>query len=191
MPISDFDRQLLSPILRREGGWVFTDDPDDLGGACYGGCTLRTFNDWRKRSAGVEAIAEHEFRRRALAGEEGLRDQIMQCYTERFIRPFDWISPVALRAAVIDAAVNCGNLNATRFLQGAANTDRDGIIGPITKQMVTRAVKRPNGVLTVALRLTQARIEHYCLLCERRPSQVKFLKGWCRRAAEVLEEAAG
>ena len=65
---------------------------------------------------------------------------------------------------------------------------RDGIVGPATKRMTTRALNRPNGLTLTATKFTRARLEHYGMLVQRRPSQSQFIRGWCRRAMEVLEE---
>ena len=187
MPLSDLEQQIFMPIFRREGGWVYTDDPDDPGGQTYGGCTIRTLNDWRATTE-RRALFPDTFKRLAEAGDAGLKADIRECYADRFIRPWTWVASIPLREVVTDAAVNCGNRNATKFLQEAVGSARDGVAGPNTKRMTTRALNRPNGLPLVACKLTRARIDHYARLTQRRPEQSKFIVGWCRRAMDVLED---
>ena len=148
MPLTDLEQQLFMPLLRREGGWVYTDDPDDPGGQTYGGCTRSTLNDWRA-GFGVAPLSDADFRHLAETGSEDLKRDVRECYADRFIRPWAWIASVPLREVVIDAAVNCGNRNATLFLQEAVGSSRDGVVGPNTKAMTT---KRPEPLERAAAR---------------------------------------
>ena len=187
MPLSDLEQQIFMPLLRREGGWTYIDDPDDPGGQTYGGCTRTTLNDWRA-GLGVAPLSDADFRHLAETGSEGLKRDVRECYADRFIRQWSWVSSIPLREVVVDCAVNCGNLNATKFLQEAVGSARDGIVGPNTKAMTTRALNRQNGLPLAACKFTRARLEHYARLVQRRPELSKFLVGWCRRAMDVLEE---
>ena len=185
--LSAIEQQVFIPIHRREGGWVYSDRPSDPGGPTFGGCTLTTFNEWRRAERGQGPLSRDEFHRLAAAGDADLKDAIREVYAVRFIRPWAWLSPIALRELVTDAAVNCGNLNAAKFLQAAVGAERDGIAGANTKRMTTRAVKRPNGLPLVACRFTRARLEHYARLASRRPELSEFLVGWSDRAMDCLE----
>ena len=188
MPLTALEQQLFMPLLRREGGWVYTDDPDDAGGPTFGGCTIVTLNEWRQDARSQGPLSRDEFHRLAAAGDPDLKAAVREVYADRFIRPWAWVASVPLREVVIDAAVNCGNRNATLFLQAAVGSARDGVVGPNTKAMTTRTLNRPNGLPLAALKFTRARLEHYARLVQRRPSQSKFIVGWCRRAMEVMEE---
>ena len=190
MPLSEIEQQILAPILKREGGDVYTDTPGDAGGQTYMGCTRTTLNDWRVGN-GDSPLTPTDFRRLAETGNEALKRGVRECYADRFIRPWAWIASVPLREAVVDCAVNCGNLNAAKCLQEAVGSARDGKVGPNTKAMTTRALARPNGLPLTACRFTRARLEHYARLVQRRPSQSQFIVGWCRRACDVLEEVIG
>ena len=62
MPLSDLEQQIFMPILKREGGWVYTNNPADAGGQTYGGCTLTTLNDWRAGGAVAGGSDAHGLR---------------------------------------------------------------------------------------------------------------------------------
>ena len=187
MELSQADQQLLEGIISREGGWTVTDAEYDRGGLSYGGMTLRTLNNWL-RAQKRDAIDPVDFRVHAKCADERLQADVLTCYTETFIRPFDWISPVVLRGLVIDAAVTSGVTNAVRILQRAVGTAADGVAGPNTGA-ATRAAAQ-HGLNRLLVRITRERVEFFIRITQGDPTQLKWLAGWCRRAFDLLDEGA-
>ena len=163
--------EIIDGILRREGGFV--DHPADKGGATNWGITQATLAEWFGRPATVDdvkSLTEHEAR---------------EIYREQYIvRPgFLGIENEAVRALVIDCAVNHGVKRAVMLLQNAARVSPDGILGPKTREAVNRMTA------SVAYRrLCAQRVRLYGEIITSKPSQAVFARGWCNRVAEFIEE---
>lgn len=93
-------------------------------------------------------------------------------------------SPIAI--ALFDSCVNCGPV-ARKWLQKAINGDNhfvevDGLIG--IKTMLAAQAQPP---YRLAGRLIGYRIQHYADLIKTYPEQVKFIRGWNKRAGYLLQ----
>jgi len=155
-----FDR-----LLGHEGG--YSNNPADPGGETMWGITI--------------AVA----RRHGYTGP--MRD--MPRETAKAIYRADYWNlargdelPAAVAFQVFDASVNHGVNRAIKWLQAAAGTIPDGIIGPQT-------LAACNGMepKTLALLFNSARLLFYTDL----PTWATFGKGWTRRVAGNLKYAAG
>jgi lysozyme family protein len=95
-------------------------------------------------------------------------------YEQRYIQDpgFNKL-PEHLQDSVIDHGVNAGPRAAVRILQRAAGVQEDGILGPKTLA-AARGVSRAQ--------YTEARVEYYEAVVERRPETSKYLNGWISRA---------
>lgn len=161
---------IIDQVIRREGGFVH--DPADRGGATTYGITQRTLEQFRKRPVTVEDVMNLT------------ESEARQIYREEYIvRPgFMQIQSDAVRALVVDCAVNHGVKRAVLLLQEAAHVFMDGILGPQTLQAANR-------MTPVALyrRMCAARVRLYGHIISRDHSQAKFAAGWLNRAAEFIE----
>lgn len=157
----DFDAA-FSRLLGHEGG--YSDHADDPGGKTRYGVT--------------EAVARAE-------GYQGpMRELPLELAREIYRRRY-WIPvraeqlPDSVRFDLFDAAVNSGPGQAVKWLQRAAGTDPDGIVGPIT---IAAVEVDPEGVRR---RFNGLRLRFYADL----PTWPTFGRGWARRvAANLLEE---
>lgn len=162
--------QILSDILRREGGFV--DHPADRGGPTNKGITLATLTQYLGRPATLEDL-------KALTDVDA-----EHVYRVLFVYHFEGVKDDALRSLLVDSAVNHGAGRATMWLQEALGVRPDGQIGPISKaalgaldqeayQKVYRAVLRRRAIF-------------YGQIVKRDPSQAAFIEGWMRRLAEFI-----
>jgi lysozyme family protein len=165
---------LLDDILRREGGFV--DHPADRGGPTNFGITQATLAVWRERAVSAEEV-------RTLSADEA-----RAIYRELYLRGpgFDRIECDALRALLLDCAVNHGTGRAARWLQQAAGVTVDGRVGPVT----LAAVNRQDGAQLYRAVLAE-RCRFYGRLITRDPSQAVFAAGWASRVAEFIEATPG
>lgn len=162
--------EIIEDILRREGGFV--DHAADRGGPTNFGITQATLAEWRGRPASIDDV-------KSLTSNEA-----REIYREQYIvRPgFLGIENEAIRALVIDSAVNHGIKPAVKLLQNAARVFPDGIFGPNTKDAVNRMTSS-----VLYRRLCAARVRLYGDIITGRPSQAVFAKGWANRVAEFIE----
>lgn len=160
--------ELIDDILTREGGYV--NHPADRGGPTNFGITQATLSRWRGHTVSAASV-------QALTIEEA-RDILSTEYLEQ---PGFLHLPEPLRAQVVDFAVTSGQAQAVKNLQGLVGTERDGILGPVTRGAVSA-----HDPYTLAVRYWQERIRFYAQLAARpakalRPSQQPFLNGWLNR----------
>lgn len=159
------ERQIFNMALRKllymEGDKFV---PEDAGrGASKFGITQASYP-----SVDIEGLSAKE------AGEIYLRDWWMRYGYNRM--------PMHIGEIVFWAAVNVGNIQATKFLQRALlsvgrELEDDGIVGPITMD----AVRGSNiQQILVGYRCEQAGF--YRLLAAVDPGRAKYLKGWLVRA---------
>ena len=165
MPTSKFD-SIISDILVKEGGSKVTDDPSDKGGLTQFGLT--------KRDNPVEwadgKVTEEEARAR---------------YMSRYVEGpgFDKIpdSHAKLRSQLIDYGVNSGPAVAIQKVQALVGAEVDGVLGQETLAAISAA-----DPLKLNNQLAVARLEMLCKICQKNPSQLKFLVGWVRRASGFI-----
>lgn len=156
---------ILAGILLREGS-TFTDDPIDAGGPTRYGITQATLSAWRGRQVPAWEVA-------ALT-----RDEALEIYRSRYVRPFQWIADDDLLELVVDCGVNHGVSRAIRWLQAAAGVDPDGVVGPRTRAAV--AAQKPRRLYVMVLAM---RARFYGRLITDKPSQARFAAGWMNRLA--------
>ena len=151
----------IDRILSHEGGYV--NDVRDPGGETKFGIA--------KRSYPMVDIA-------ALT-----REQAIAIYERDFWRPVVAVctDDGALAFQLLDAAVNHGMGNATRFLQRAVGVADDGHVGPMTIAAVQRMPAADVHLLFMAERFEfWAKLQRFDV----------FGRGWVRRGAENLRYLA-
>lgn len=152
--------QFIERLLSHEGGYV--NHPSDPGGETQWGISKRSYPNLNirtlKRGAAIE-IYRKDFWERSRA---------------------DDLSP-DVGFQLLDAAVNSGIGQATRWLQKAAGVADDGVIGPVTLAALQCA-----DPADLVLRFNAERLE----FMTRLSTWDKFGKGWARRIAGNLRLAA-
>jgi lysozyme family protein len=151
-------------IQKEEGGYV--NDPSDSGGATMAGVTQETYDLYRKSvslpSQAVKLITKKE---RQEIFEGIWRD----CKAS--------LLPAGVSLLHFDFAVNAGNTRAAITLQRALRVHDDGIIGPRT----LKALSNTQDIEGLIIEYAELRRVFYRGLAERRPKDLKFLKGWLLR----------
>lgn len=154
-----FDR-----LLGHEGG--YSNDPADPGGETMWGVTVAV-----ARANGYTGLMR-----------DLPRDTAKAIYQARYWTPVKGDNlPAAVAFQVFDAAVNHGVKQAVKWLQAAAGTTPDGIIGPQTLAAIGRTEPATLGLL-----FNSARLMFYTGL----PTWQSFGKGWTRRVAGNLRYGA-
>jgi len=193
------DGQIIDEIIRREGS-AFTDHPADRGGPTKYGITLATLRAFHKKRQwkGIPTVADlqrlTETRARAI-------------YLEEYVDGpgYDQIENDALRALVVDSAVQHGQDNATVFVQKALTMrgwkiDVDGNFGPKTLQALKSDVSIAS-VRPVYAHILAMRCVFYGQLITRDPVRAEAAKagyrlqaenahGWANRLGEFIAETA-
>ncbi|MDA8217271.1 MAG: hypothetical protein M0Z94_06595 [Dehalococcoidales bacterium] len=178
---------IISDVIRREGGAKFTNIEGDRGGATKYGITTPTLSAWLCYPCGAQEVASLT---------EGVARAI---YAGRFIRfagtqaspighpGFDQITDMSLRALLVDWGATSGEVPPTKALQRAlqfAPSAVDGVIGPVT----AGAANAGNADALYASVLAQ-RVAFYQKVATGNPSQEKFLAGWLDRCDEFSIKA--
>lgn len=164
--------EIITDILVAEGWDKYTDHPADKGGPTKWGITLGAWADYLDQpvsSFNIQAITEAQAR---------------TFYREKYILEPNFISIPSdfLTACVVDAAVNHGVKRATKWLQRAAGTKQDGILGPATIQALYS-----QRFDALALKFISIRVKFYGAIVSSNHSQAVFAKGWNARAAKWID----
>lgn len=111
-------------------------------------------------------------------------DLIKATYRGRYWNPCECDKlPSIIRYPVFNCAVNCGHIQAGKFLQRAVGATVDGIIGRKTINATILAKKQPLLDKFYAQWAT-----FYDLIVQRKPEQKRFLNGWKNRIADVQKD---
>lgn len=162
-----FDR-CIAIVIDTEGG--FTNNPADpgnwTGGYTGGGACRGT-------KFGISAAAYPDLAISALT-----LSQAKALYRHDY---WDKVAgdhlPQSLALLVFDAAVNNGLYHAAVWLQQAAGTHADGVIGPVTLEAVTDAAARPEGTAALCSEFLARRLLFMTALV----TWPAFKAGWTRR----------
>jgi len=150
----------IERVLMHEGGYV--NNPRDPGGETNWGVS--------KRSYPLLSIA-------SLTRQDAIgiyrRDYWNKMQCDKM--------PAALAFQVLDAAINHGRGNATRWLQRIVGVAEDGIIGPLTMAAIEQA-----DALGLVFSFNSERLRFYASLS----TFGVFGRGWIRRVAINLQFAA-
>lgn len=155
----DFDTA-IDRVLGHEGGYV--NDPADPGGETNWGISRRSYP--------------------TLDIKNLTREGAKAIYRRDFWAPVAMkVNDTALVYQLVDAAINHGMDNATRFLQRALGVADDGHFGPVSAAaLVTADIK------DVHLRFMAERFEFWAKLARFD----RFGRGWVRRGAQQLRYIA-
>lgn len=153
----------IDDILRREGGSTSTDDPADRGGRTQYGIAEASNPEAWKDGKVTEEEARAIYERKYLLGPG-----------------FDRVTFTPLREQLVDFGVTSGPHLAIANLQTTLGVEADGVLGPATLAAIPQDARRVNNELAAC------RIRMIGRLCQKNPSQLKFLSGWLNRALEFL-----
>lgn len=159
-------------VLHEEGG--LADDKADKGGKTNRGVSTPTFNTAKSRgiihASRIEDLTELE---------------VQTIYWSLYwLEPRCYEFPAPLDLLVFDAFVQHRPGPAAEMIQAAVGTVPDGIIGP-----KTIAAAHKVDVVAAIERYAYARERFYRQIAKADPTQVRFLRGWLGRVAEVKTAA--
>jgi len=167
----------INHILGSEGGNV--NDPNDKGGKTnFGISDLRDGKEDGLIDINLDGIGD-------IDPEDLTREQAIVIFYQDY-----WLAnkceqmPECIALVVFDIAVNQSAVFARKKLQEFIGATPDGIIGPNTLDQLALV---SNSYVIHAL--TEARCLRYCSKVKQNPTQVKYIKGWIKRAFTVLFEA--
>lgn len=163
-------------LLKNEGGYV--NDPDDSGGETYKGISRNNWPDWNGWAYIDECKKLDSFPKNI--PNKWIDSKVKEFYFNKFWKPLktDNFTNELLILHLFDFAVNAGIGIAIKTLQKAVNVNIDGSIGKQTIEAV-------NNDLQIVEKYIAQRIEHYNNIIEKRPSSIKYLKGWIKRTNEL------
>ena len=165
--------QAFTIIVGHEGGFSINPrDPGNWTGGAVGRGQCRGTN-W-----GVSAASYPQLDIKGLT-LDGARTVYRRDFWDR-VRGDELPPPLAL--LVFDAAVNSGVSRAVRWLQGAAGTEPDGVLGPLTL-----AAARAGPSLDVMAEFQAQRLAFMAAL----PTWRTFGLGWARRLCRLPYQAIG
>jgi lysozyme family protein len=152
---------IIDRILLEEGGYV--NDPHDAGGETKYGISKRAHPD--------EDIKN--------LTKERARELLERDYIEK--PGFGALTPGAVRDQLIDIGYHSGPATAVRLLQAVLGVPIDGILGPNT-----RATLGSSDPLKINNLLVQKRVLFLADIVADKPQNLKFLRGWMKRALSHL-----
>lgn len=151
----------LAFVMKWEGGAKITRDPKDPGGVTKYGISQKAYP-----SLDIESLTEEA------AAEIYERDYWKKGRCDSLPHPVSLVH--------MDACVNCGVVQASKFLQRAAGVDDDGEIG--VKTLAAVALADP---AQLAKDCVIEREKYYRKLISARPSLLRFSRGWFNRTADL------
>lgn len=162
------DVKKLAPfILQWEGGFV--NDPDDLGGATNKGVTIGAFKPYFKSKYGREATIQDLKN----ISDEDWTGILKNLYWDRW--KADDIKNQSLANILVDWVWASG-VHGIKRPQRILGVAPDGLVGP--KTIAALNASDPRGLFD---KIKMDRIKFIDEICEARPKNEKYRKGWLNR----------
>lgn len=173
--LDDCLRFIFNP--RIEGG--YSNNPKDKGGPTNMGVTQEAYDTYRigmgQSRARVATITQFE---------------AAALYRKNYWKPIRGDSlPKGVDLVILDAAINSGVRQASKFLQRALGVDADGIIGAKTILAANEDDRQGRTPSNIADVISQRR-DFYRGLVADDPTQRIFLNGWMNRLDYLTKEVA-
>ena len=171
-------------ILKLEGGYKLTDDPDDRGGMTWCGISRKWHPTWR----GWAVI--DRFSKAGLSAEYMANNSEIRSKTQDFYREEYWdrlrlgeIASSEISHTFLSCSLLSGKRIATKLAQVACGSVADGIMGVMT-------IVALNGMdpELFDLRFFAARVARHHGIVRKRRKQRKFLEGWIERDLDGLKD---
>ena len=167
--------RLVPHMLKWEGGW--SDDSDDLGGETMMGITYKTYKLYCKRKGYPQPTIEQL---KSLSMEQ-FTDILKTMYWD--VCRADEIVNQSVANAVVDWGWNSGTATAVKEVQRILGVKDDGVIGNITLAAINSWSPLP-----LFGQIKQARIAYIEYICNARPANKKFYRGWMNRIDSITFE---
>ena len=177
-------------ILKSEGG-LNENEPASVGGISYAGVTQKAYDAYLPRIRLDIPNAPDSVR------DLETRPAIVHKFYDMYLETYHvWLLPEFLQFIYADFVVNAGAA-AVKIIQKMAGVDADGVFGSGTKAAVfqwqreveAQVAKDPSIDNDLILEFHNAKLDHYDRLVAANPDKFgKWLKGWQRRALDVLAE---
>lgn len=165
--------KLAPHILKFEGGFV--NDPDDLGGATNKGVCYKTYKLYRQRKKlSVPTIEDLK----NITNEE-FTDILKSMYWDACRA--DKIESQSVANAIVDWAWHSGTITAVKEVQKVLGVESDGIVGNVTLSAINSQSPLP-----LFGKIQQARIAYLERICNARPTNRKFMRGWILRVSSMI-----
>lgn len=157
-------------MMRNEGGYRLTNIPGDSGGQTYAGISRRRNPRW----PGWASID---------AGETPDTSDVRAFYKSEYWDAVqgDGIEAQTIAASIFDFGVNAGTKVSVKLAQLVVGATPDGVVGPRTIAMLN--TYDPAAFQT---QFALAKIKRYLDICNTKPDQTKFLRGWLNRTFKGL-----
>lgn len=160
--------KLVPFILKHEGGYC--NDPDDLGGETNKGVTFKTYKLYRRRR-GLPTPTIGDLIR---LSDKEFTDILKTMYWDAC--KADFIESQSVANAIVDWSWNSGTYTAVKKVQKILGVCADGIIGNITLSAINSQSPLP-----LFGKIQKARKDYIDDICESRPANAKFKRGWYNR----------
>lgn len=168
----DDAERIVTNLIRREGGFVFTNRKDDRGGATFAGVTQAAWDTYRRRWG--------------VLGPSSVGDlnppTVRAFYQREHVDPLMGLEDLSLAGLVADSTVQHG-ARGVRWLQSAVGAATDGIMGTHTTELANR---RPVEAYAAVLGM---RIRFYATIAtDQLPADpdAPNLRGWLNRICEFI-----
>lgn len=162
--------------LTHEGGYV--KDPNDPGGETYKGVARKIWSKWEGWVI-VDMLKGQRGFPGNLDNNQELQDMISNFYRVNFWDRVkgEEINDQEVANSIFDFAVNAGIRTSSSLAQMVVEANPDGVIGPETLNKIN-AFNADHFLAS----FTVSKIARYISIIKKRPSSVKYLYGWVRRA---------
>lgn len=159
-------------VIKNEG--VYSKDPTDTGGRTVLGISENNWPNWDGWK-----IVDTLLSAKDMATHQELQKKVQIFYLNNFWNPIkgDEIHSQMIANSILDFGVNAGVKVSVRLAQKVVGVKDDGIIGNNTLNALNFFDER----LFIA-EFKLAKIDRYCDIVDANASQLRFLKGWIRRA---------
>jgi len=163
-------KKFLPFVLRWEGGYV--NDPADRGGATNKGVTIAT---WKRVGYDKDGDGDIDIDDIKLITDADVLYRVLKpYYWDRW--KADRIKNQSIAEILVDWVWGSGKYGITRP-QRLLGVEVDGVVGPKTLAAIN---KYPNQ-RELFDKIKADRVRYFNEICEKRPANKKFLRGWLRR----------
>jgi len=164
--------EAFQKVILNEG--LYSNDPDDAGGRTILGISENNWPKW----AGWK-IVDRLASAKEMATNAELQNLVQSFYLINFWNPIlgDQITSQKIANSIFDFGVNAGSNTSMELAQKTVGSYVDGKNGNNTLKALNSFDER----LFVA-EFALNKIDHYCDIVDKKPTQLKYLKGWVRRA---------
>ncbi|MBW2130155.1 MAG: N-acetylmuramidase [Deltaproteobacteria bacterium] len=170
--MADFN-SAFEKMIKNEGGYVLHRVSGDRGGATYAGIARNYHPNWN----GWELIDKNDLE------NPQLTQMVRDFYKDNFWDKIkgDDLTKQRIAESLFDFSVNAGVRTASKLAQIVVGATPDGVIGPKSIAKLNEA-----GEETFVTKYALAKVARYAEICNRDPSQKKFLLGWINRTLGAL-----